>query len=126
MKIFIHTIIQKPWFFPVVLLSLGVVAYGLIMPELGFYWDDWEGVYLYHLGSPSIGFQYYSERPLAALAYLLLFPVTEMNPPTWQVVSLLLRWGGALFIVLPLSICIERANHWAFWKAVGKSVCIET
>jgi hypothetical protein len=25
-------------------------------------------------------------------------------------------------IVLPLSICIERANHWAFWKAVGKSV----
>jgi hypothetical protein len=29
-------------------------------------------------------------------------------------------------IVLPLSICIERANHWAFWKAVGKSVCIET
>jgi hypothetical protein len=26
------------------------------------------------------------------------------------------------YIVLPLSICIERANHWAFWKAVGKSV----
>jgi hypothetical protein len=29
---------------------------------------------------------------------------------------------GQGFIVLPLSICIERANHWAFWKAVGKSV----
>lgn len=25
-------------------------------------------------------------------------------------------------IVLQLSICIERANHRAFWKAVGKSV----
>jgi hypothetical protein len=29
---------------------------------------------------------------------------------------------GYVYIVLPLSICIERANHWAFWKAVGKSV----
>jgi hypothetical protein len=34
------------------------------------------------------------------------------------------KWDLGLIsvIVLPLSICIERANHWAFWKAVGKSV----
>jgi len=59
MKTFLRKAIQKPWFFPLALLSIGVVAYGLIIPSLGFYWDDWEAVYLYYMHNPAISFQYY-------------------------------------------------------------------
>ncbi len=73
-------IIRNPWFFPLALLLIGIIAYGLIIPALGFYWDDWEGVYLYSMHDPSISFQYYASRPLSAIPYLILFPVAKMTP----------------------------------------------
>jgi hypothetical protein len=48
----------------------------------------------------------------------LLFPKITSTPANENN----LTQSGDCCIVLPLSICIERANHWAFWKAVGKSV----
>jgi hypothetical protein len=115
MRVFIIKIIQKPWFFPLALLLIGMIAYGLILPGLGFYWDDWEGVYLYQLHDPAVSFQYYSERPLSAIAYLFLFPLAKMTPPVWQVVSLFLRWGGVLFIYSTLNLVWPsriRQNRW--------------
>jgi hypothetical protein len=115
MKAFVFKIIQKPWFFPLALLFIGVVAYGLIIPLLGFYWDDWEGVYLYQLHNPAISFQYYSERPLSAIVYLLLFPIVKMTPVVWQIASLLLRWGGVLFIYYTLNLVWpsrQQQNRW--------------
>ena len=41
-------IIVNPWFYPAALLLICVLTYGLVIPHLGFYWDDWESVYLYH------------------------------------------------------------------------------
>ena len=115
MKAFVLKIVQKPWLFPLALLFIGVLAYGLIIPSLGFYWDDWEGVYLYQLHNPAISFQYYSERPLSAIAYLLLFPVAKMTPVVWQIVSLLLRWGGVLFVYYTLNLVWpsrQQQNRW--------------
>ena len=107
--------IQKPWFFPLALLSLGMIAYGLIIPFLGFYWDDWEGVYLYNLHNPAISFQFYNARPVGALAYLILFPFAKMTPVVWQITAFLLRWGGVLFIYYTLNLvwpARQRLNRW--------------
>ena len=96
-------IIENPWFYPVALLLIGVLAYGLLIPYLGFYWDDWESVYLYHLHNPAIIFPYFAERPFSAFIYLILFPFTSMTPLVWQTVALVLRWIGVLFIYLTLN-----------------------
>jgi hypothetical protein len=89
---------------------VGVVAHGLMIPNLGFYWNDWEGIYFQELEYPAIGFQYYAERPLSALVYLALFPITRSNPVAWQVVGLLLRWLGLLAVYYTLnSLWPERA-----------------
>lgn len=115
MKTFVLRIIQKPWFFPLALLFIGVLAYGLIIPSLGFYWDDWEGIYLHQLHNPAISFQYYSERPLSAIPYLMLFSLVKMTPIAWQIASLLLRWGGVLFIYHTLDLVWPsrlQQNRW--------------
>jgi hypothetical protein len=115
MKTFALKIINKPWFFPLALLALGVIAYGLIIPALGFYWDDWEAVYLYYMHNPAISFQYYVSRPLSAIAYLILFPIAKMAPVVWQIVALLLRWGGVLFVYYTLNLVWpsrQQQNRW--------------
>jgi hypothetical protein len=96
-------IIASSWFYPVALLLIGVLAFGLMIPFLGFYWDDWESVYLYHLHNPAIIFPYFAERPFSAFIYLILFPFTSMTPLVWQTVALVLRWIGVLFIYLTLN-----------------------
>ena len=115
MKTFLRKAIQKPWFFPLALLSIGVVAYGLIIPSLGFYWDDWEAVYLYYMHNPAISFQYYISRPFAAIAYLILFPIAKMTPIVWQIVAFLLRWAGVLFVYYTLNLVWpsrQQLNRW--------------
>ena len=104
-------IIAHPWFYPVALLLIGVLAYGLVIPYLGFYWDDWESVYLYHLHNPAIIFPYFAERPFSAFIYLILFPITRMTPLVWQTVALVLRWIGVVFIYLTLN-AVWPARAW--------------
>ena len=104
-------VIENPWFYPVALLLVGMLAYGLVIPYLGFYWDDWESVYLYHLHNPAIIFPYFAERPYSAFIYLILFPLTSMTPLFWQTVALVLRWIGVLFIYLTLN-AVWPARAW--------------
>jgi hypothetical protein len=104
-------IISNPWFYPCALLLVGVLAYGLVIPYLGFYWDDWESVYLYHLHNSAIIFPYFAERPFSAFIYLILFPLTRMTPLVWQTASLLLRWISVLFITLTLN-AVWPARAW--------------
>jgi len=104
-------IISNPWFYPLALLLVGVLAYGLVIPYLGFYWDDWESVYLYHLHNPAIIFPYFNERPFSAFIYLILFPFTSMTPLVWQTVALVLRWVGVVFIYLTLN-AVWPARAW--------------
>ena len=118
MKLFVRKIIHNPWFFPLALLSMGVIAYGLIIPSLGFYWDDWEAVYLYYMHNPAISFQYYISRPFGAIAYLILFPMAKMTPIVWQVAALLLRWGGVLFVYYMLNLVWPSRQQLNRWVAV--------
>ncbi len=103
-KNIISRMIASPWTYPVALLFIGIIAYGLMLSRLGFYWDDWEGVYLYHLHNPALAFQYYAERPFSAIVFQGLFPLIRMTPAAMQTVALLLRWGGILFIYYTLNL----------------------
>jgi hypothetical protein len=115
MKQFLSKTFNKPWFYPFALLLVGLVAYGLLAPKLGFYWDDWQDVYLYYLHNPSISFQFFSFRPLSALPYVVLFPILKMTPVVWQLVAILLRWAAICFFYFTLTVIWpERVwqNRW--------------
>jgi hypothetical protein len=97
-------IIDQPWFYPFVLLFVGLAAYGYIFTRPGFYWDDWESVYLYYMHPTlSASLQYFGARPFSVLPYLILFPFAKMTPIVWQFVALILRWLGVLLIYYTLT-----------------------
>jgi hypothetical protein len=114
-KNFVYRLFDSGWFYPLALLMIGIISYALMLPRLGFYWDDWESVYLNRLQIPSISFLYYAERPVSAIAYLIFFSFIKMSPGVTQIISLLLRWGGILFLYFTLNIIWPKQvwqNRW--------------
>lgn len=89
---------SKPWFYPVALFLVGFLSYGYVLPSLGFYWDDWEVVFLLHNHNLPLFYSYFAfDRPFA-WSYPAMYAVFGMNPAAWHVITLLLRWAGILFL----------------------------
>jgi len=78
-KTFLHDIVQSKYTAPIGLVGLAFLAFGLLLPTLGFYWDDWPVVYL---GKTHGNFwQYYqSDRPFMAWPDLAFLFVAGENP----------------------------------------------
>src|SRR5688500_15926520 len=90
------------WGYPLLLLLVGLVTYGYSITQLGFYWDDWEVVYLTQLASWEDLFEYFMfERPFA-WPYPLYSAIFGASPLGWHLVTFLLRYGGVLLIYLTL------------------------
>ena len=82
------------WGYPALLLLVGLASYGYALLQLGFYWDDWEVVYLTHLAGLQDLLAYFSfDRPFA-WPYPLYAVITGANPLGWHLITLLLRFGG--------------------------------
>ncbi|MGA2489035.1 MAG: hypothetical protein ABSF99_02445 [Anaerolineales bacterium] len=96
-------IIDQPWFYPIVLLFVGLAAYGIIFTRPGFYWDDWTFVYLYGLHNPAAGYGFLPTRPFAGLVYYFMFSFVKMEPFAWEAFTFILRWLGVSFIYFTLN-----------------------
>jgi hypothetical protein len=85
---------------PFALLAAMLLAFGLMIPWLGFYQDDWHHVYYaYARGVGSLWeLLNYDGRPFAAWVYVLGFSVLGFKPIAWQISTLLLRWLTVSFI----------------------------
>ena len=82
------------WGYPALLLLVGLASYGYALLQLGFYWDDWEVVYLTHLASWKDLLGYFSfDRPFA-WPYPIYAAIAGANPVGWHLITLLLRFGG--------------------------------
>ncbi|MFV2045477.1 MAG: hypothetical protein ACC700_19875, partial [Anaerolineales bacterium] len=93
----IRTWLGHEWFHPLVLLVVAILAFGLLIPWLGFYWDDWPKAWFLHNLGPS-GFHdvYGADRPNLAWTYLLTTTLLGENPIAWQIFGLLTRWLSAV------------------------------
>ena len=82
-----------------VLLLVAVVAYGLLAPQLGFYWDDLPMSWIrYELG-PEAMTQYFStNRPVWGLLYQVTTRLIPQVPAYWQIFALVWRWLGAVIV----------------------------
>ncbi len=82
---------------PLLLLVLGSLTYGLLLPRLGFYWDDWPWIYTYHRSGLAGLLQIDRlHRPLAGEILWLGGLLSRESPLRWQVLNLIYRWLSAL------------------------------
>src|SRR5215212_96747 len=81
------------------LLIVAVLAYGLLIPQLGFYWDDLPMSWIrYELG-PSAMTRYFStNRPVWGVLYQLTTRLLPQIPLYWQIFALICRWLGAVVV----------------------------
>lgn len=76
-------------------------AHKLLIANLGFYYDDWEGVLLQKqlFSFPQIWRYFLIDRPFSSIIHFLLNPVIGTQPIYWHLVGLLVNWAAVLFTV---------------------------
>ena len=109
---------------PFVLLLITVVSFGLLIPWLGFYWDDWPVIYMTNTqGTAGFWGFYQYDRPFSAWTYILFAPLLGTHPLTWQIFVLLLRWLTAVFVWMSLKMIWPQKPRQVFWIALLFAVC---
>lgn len=97
---------------PVVLLLVSLITFGLLIPQLGFYWDDWSKILVPRLWGLSAYFDYYAEdRPLSSWTHIALTPLLGLRPFGWHLAALLFRWLSAWGMWWSLDGLWPRAQH---------------
>ena len=103
------------WFYPAALLVLGVAVYGYAWGALGYFWDDWEVVFLLHAKNPALFAGYFAfDRPFA-WPYQVMYAVFGLNPVAWHAVTLVMRWGAIVLIYLSLRQVWPRCDSYLKW-----------
>lgn len=82
---------------PLLLAVLTFVAYGLLLPFTGFYWDDWPFAWIARFQGPKAFFQAFAGvRPFLGPIF---FVTTSLVPPVpiyWQIFALFIRFFSGL------------------------------
>lgn len=82
---------------PLVSLLLLLLTFGVMIPVLGLYWDDWPVIAAARLKDISSFWEFYSgERPFSAWTYILTIPMLGTHPIAWHIFTLILRWLSVL------------------------------
>lgn len=86
-------------YFPIFLLLICLLTYGILIPFLGFYWDDFPDIWFNHIGGAEGVFRAMAEdRPVIGLLYSLTVPLIGENPIYWQIFELLTHWFCTLCV----------------------------
>jgi len=82
-----------------ILLITAILAYGLLIPWLGFYWDDMPMSWIrYELGPEAMTRYFSTNRPVWGLLYQLTTRLLPQVPAYWQIFALIWRWLGAVVV----------------------------
>jgi hypothetical protein len=89
---------MKAWLAPAAALG-GVVLFsrGLLVPWLGFYWDDFPTAWAMHVSGPVVMWDFFhSDRPFLPWIYMFTSPLAGTSPLGWQMLGLLAWWLAGL------------------------------
>jgi hypothetical protein len=106
-------------FHPVVyLFILAILAYGLLLPTLGLYGDDWEFLYGYYRYGHSgfedvVGWM----RPYSVLAYRVLASIFGLNILAYHIYVLIARWFTAVLVWKILCLLFPEHQRPVLWTA---------
>ncbi len=100
-------------------LILLLLSFGLLIPWLGFYWDDWPIVLASRLQGVGAFWDYYRlERPFSAWTYILTIPFLGTQPLTWHIFTLLLRWLSVAGMWWCFKLLWPERARQAVWAAL--------
>lgn len=92
------------------ILAIGVLIYGLYVPLLGYYWDDWPTVWVFNaLGPTGVAKYFAGQRPVYGWLYGSLAPILGLSPIGWHVLALIFR--SAASAALYVGFCALWPNR---------------
>ena len=104
---------------PLILLILCVLAYGLLIPTLGYYWDDWPYAWINHMYGPAGYPQYVAlDRPYSAWIFMLLTSFLGEQPLGYHISALLLYWLCAVLFWSLVRLVWPGHEKEALWAAL--------
>jgi hypothetical protein len=78
---------------PLLFLIITVVAYGLLLPLTGFYWDDWPFAWIAKFLGPQEFFPAFAGvRPFLAPIFFVTTSLIPLEPIYWQIFALIIRF----------------------------------
>ncbi len=84
---------SKNFLFLILITLLTGLAYGICIPKLSFYGDDWIYIYNYHLaGAESFTLFTQWDRPYSAWIYVLTSAVFKESLPAYHIFVFVMRW----------------------------------
>jgi hypothetical protein len=89
---------------------LAVIAYGVLSPWTGFYWDDYPFLWVMNSeGTEGLIQSAATDRPANAIPYLIAYAVAGNNPLAWQLLGLALRISASVaFLWMVRSIWVNK------------------
>lgn len=103
---------------PLFLLGLCVLAYGLWVPRMGWYWDDFPIGWIARTFGPDGLERYFStNRPVWGLVYRLTTAALGTHPLAWQIFAIFWRWVTGLALWWLLRLVWPRRTDFAAWAA---------
>lgn len=111
-----HLVVTR-WFSPLVLGGIALAAYGILLPRLGYYGDDWSYFWLLY-GPGDISPFFENNRESLAFVYSFLARVTGQAPWQWQIAALITRWLSASAAYLLLSRIWPTRPIRALWVGI--------
>ncbi len=104
---------------PLALLAVTGLAYGVLIPWLGFYWDDWAFIYIgKQLGSEGLARYFATNRPFWGMIYQFTTAVIGPQPWKWQVFGLVWRWLASVSLWYFVRQLWPRRREAALWAAL--------
>ena len=107
------------WSVPIALFATVLLSFGLLIPWLGFYWDDWPSVWFLHFLGPA-GFLevFESDRPLLGNLFLITTSILGESIVGWQLFGLITRWSSSLALWLTIREIWPKRPQFAAWIAL--------
>ncbi len=114
----IFALARKLWF-PLFLLLLTILTYGLLTYRQGFYLDDWYIIlFKEKLGNEGFLLYFSKDRPFLSYPYVALMAIFGESAVSWAIFALVMRWvTTCTFWQLLNKLFPEKKKLW-IWAAV--------
>lgn len=104
---------------PAILLVVAIMAYGMLIPALGFFWDDFPLAWIYDTYGTSGLERYFStNRPFWGWLFRLTMPLLGGSTWAWQLFGLFWRWLSAMLLWLLLRRIWRGTLQLALWASL--------
>ena len=111
--------IRIPWAVPLALLAASLLAFGVLIPWMGLYTDDWPFAYVNHIaGLPGVLKFISFSRPVGGWVFGTASAVTGTNFWLIHLILLLMRWVDALILWRLLLRVWPEQRQAAVWAAL--------